>query len=135
VRTYGEKSRSGVTYQYDATGFVILELRDSGNDGSTDETVTYTNDASGNHLVETHVYATGSVVDNYRITRTWDTSAKLLTESTVYLTGVDAGKSLWCTSNTFDACGNILVANHWSSGCDTPADSQTTSSYTCFAAK
>ena len=135
VRTYGGKSRYGVTYQYDASGFLVVELRDSGYDGSTDETVTYTNDALGNHLVDAHVYATGSVVDNYRIVRSYDSHANLLTESTVYLTGVDAGKSLWCTSNTFDACGNILLAKHWSSGCDTPADSQTTSSYACFSGR
>jgi YD repeat-containing protein len=115
-----------ITYQYDAAGFVASEIR------GTSEVVTYTRNAAGLPLVEEHRTAAGSLGDDYRIIRTYDSAGNQLTERTKYLTGVSVGTDEFCSTNTYDQCGNVLTYDS-QNYCGQPGGSKTTYSYECFA--
>ena len=117
---------SSTTYQYDAAGMLVSEAR------GADEIVTYTRNAAGLPLVEEHRMAAGSLGDNYRIIRTYDSAGNQLTERTKYLTGVSVGTDEFCSTNTYDQCGNMLTSES-RNYCDQPGGSETTYSYECFA--
>ena len=57
---------------------------------------------AGLPLVEEHRMAAGSLGDNYRIIRTYDSAGNQLTERTEYLTGVSVGTDEFCSTNTHD---------------------------------
>jgi YD repeat-containing protein len=116
------------TYQYDAAGLLVSEVRGA----KQDEVVTYTRNAAGLPLVEEHRMAAGSLADSYRIIRTYDSAGNQLTERTKYLTGVSVGTDEFCSTNTYDQCGNVLTYDSWNS-CDQPVVSRTTYTYECFA--